>query len=119
MDVDEEGEERECTPSRSTSPTPGAANAARMGSFASAMLPSPEPISPILRERERERDREREMQRERERERVKLTYPDDLDIAGVCFDPSGGWVYAGTTSGVVEWGMRGAGVRWWDRGEWA
>ncbi|KAF8983702.1 hypothetical protein BDQ17DRAFT_1377777 [Cyathus striatus] len=80
MDVNEEGEERECTPSTSTSPSLGAAAAARMGSFASA--PSPEPISPILGEREREREMQRE--RERERESVRSTYPDDLDIAGVC-----------------------------------
>ncbi|KAF8976004.1 hypothetical protein BDQ17DRAFT_1441281 [Cyathus striatus] len=81
MGVGEEGEERECTPSRSTSPSPGVAGAARMGSFASvfASAPPPEPISPILGEGERER--------EIQRERV--------------------WVYAGTTCGVVEWGMRG------------
>ncbi|KAF8984957.1 hypothetical protein BDQ17DRAFT_1336040, partial [Cyathus striatus] len=103
MDVDEEGDEREYTPSRSASPSPGAAGAARMGSFegAFASAPSPEPISTILKEREMQRERERE------RESVRLTYPDDLDITGMCFDPSGGWVYAGTTCGVVEWGMRG------------
>jgi hypothetical protein len=28
-----------------------------------------------------------------------------LDIAGMCSDPTGGWLYVGTTRGVVEWGL--------------
>lgn len=28
-----------------------------------------------------------------------------LDIAGVCADPSGRWLYVGTNRGVVEWGL--------------
>ncbi|KAF6755426.1 hypothetical protein DFP72DRAFT_990115 [Ephemerocybe angulata] len=28
-----------------------------------------------------------------------------LDVAGVCADPSGRWLYVGTTRGVVEWGL--------------
>lgn len=28
-----------------------------------------------------------------------------LDIAGMCSDPTGRWLYVGTTRGVVEWGL--------------
>ncbi|KAF9058965.1 hypothetical protein BDP27DRAFT_1372006 [Rhodocollybia butyracea] len=37
----------------------------------------------------------------------------DLDIAGTCFDPSGGYVYAATTEGIMEWNVRGSEKRWW------
>ncbi|KAF5389155.1 hypothetical protein D9757_004946 [Collybiopsis confluens] len=63
----------------------------------------------------------------------------DLDIAGTCFDPSGGYIYVATTTpsasffdlgmgigvgvygdsgrkgvgGLVEWKVRGSGKRWW------
>ncbi|KAF8808637.1 hypothetical protein BYT27DRAFT_7255279 [Phlegmacium glaucopus] len=56
-------------------------------------------------------------------------YYDDLDLAGLCFDPSGEKMYVagmGLTAGggnggtngvaagaVVEWGVRGAEKRWW------
>ena len=55
-------------------------------------------------------------------------YYDDLDLAGICFDPSGERMYvAGSGFGspggadsdvvgagaVVEWGVRGAEKRWW------
>ena len=28
-----------------------------------------------------------------------------LDISGVCADPTGRWLYVGTTRNVVEWGL--------------
>ncbi|KAL0067694.1 hypothetical protein AAF712_005134 [Marasmius tenuissimus] len=37
----------------------------------------------------------------------------DLDIAGTCFDPSGGYIYVATTESVSEWGVRGGEKRWW------
>ncbi|KAL0574147.1 hypothetical protein V5O48_007810 [Marasmius crinis-equi] len=37
----------------------------------------------------------------------------DLDIAGTCFDPSGGFIYVATTESVSEWGVRGGEKRWW------
>ncbi|KAJ3865900.1 hypothetical protein EV359DRAFT_37778 [Lentinula novae-zelandiae] len=40
-------------------------------------------------------------------------YDSDLDIAGTCFDPTGGYIYAATTEGVVEWNVRGWDKRWW------
>ncbi|EIW84377.1 hypothetical protein CONPUDRAFT_163522 [Coniophora puteana RWD-64-598 SS2] len=43
----------------------------------------------------------------------------DVDLAGTCFDPSGAFVYAASTEGVVEWAVRGAGKRWWGSGAWA
>ncbi|KAJ3888464.1 hypothetical protein GG344DRAFT_53566 [Lentinula edodes] len=42
-----------------------------------------------------------------------LKYDPDLDIAGTCFDPTGGYIYAATTEGVVEWNVRGWDKRWW------
>ncbi|KAF9001598.1 hypothetical protein BDQ17DRAFT_1426547 [Cyathus striatus] len=108
MDVDEEGEERECTPSRSTSPTLVQPMQREWGASRARLRVHPLrrgllrlylelrgcylPLNPfrLFLEKERERDREREMQRERERERVKLTYPDDLDIAGCALIRVGG-----------------------------
>lgn len=43
----------------------------------------------------------------------------DLDLAGVCFDPTGSWVYVASMTGVVEWSVRGAEKRWWYDSEWA
>jgi hypothetical protein len=45
-------------------------------------------------------------------------YDDDLDLAGTCFDPSGRFLYVGSTEGVVEWSVRGAEKRWWSEGGW-
>lgn len=46
----------------------------------------------------------------------------EIDLTGVCFDPSGGWLYAASTTGVAEWRIRGAEKRWWlgsEDSEWA
>ncbi|TFK49707.1 hypothetical protein OE88DRAFT_1719641 [Heliocybe sulcata] len=43
----------------------------------------------------------------------------DLDLAGVCFDPTGSWVYVASTHGVVEWSVRDAEKRWWFESGWA
>ncbi|KZT23099.1 hypothetical protein NEOLEDRAFT_1136975 [Neolentinus lepideus HHB14362 ss-1] len=43
----------------------------------------------------------------------------DLDLAGVCFDPMGSWVYVASMTGVMEWSVRGAEKRWWYDSEWA
>ena len=45
-------------------------------------------------------------------------YEDDLDLAGTCFDPTGGHVYVASTDGVVEWSVRGADKRWWFENGW-
>ncbi|KAJ3912782.1 WD40-repeat-containing domain protein [Lentinula edodes] len=45
--------------------------------------------------------------------RIGARYDPDLDIAGTCFDPTGGYIYAATTEGVVEWNVRGWDKRWW------
>ncbi|TFK17511.1 hypothetical protein FA15DRAFT_604940 [Coprinopsis marcescibilis] len=34
---------------------------------------------------------------------TRFEYDDELDIAGICFDPSGKWLYVGTSEGIVEW----------------
>ncbi|KIJ66851.1 hypothetical protein HYDPIDRAFT_166309 [Hydnomerulius pinastri MD-312] len=43
----------------------------------------------------------------------------DLDIAGTCFDPQGGFIYVATTDSISEWGVRGAEKRWWGSSAWA
>lgn len=98
MDVD--GLERDCvTPSRSTSPSPSA----NIGGGLSTRFPtfSP-PARTIARAEERQREREA-----------------NLDIAGVCFDPSGRWIYVATTESVSEWSIRGGEKRWWVDNGWA
>jgi len=50
---------------------------------------------------------------------VVTTYEDDLDLAGLCFDPSGGFLYVASTDGVAEWSVRGAEKRWWSEARWA
>ncbi|KAI0833580.1 WD40-repeat-containing domain protein [Trametes gibbosa] len=44
---------------------------------------------------------------------------DELDLAGVCFDPTGTFVYAASVKGVAEWRVRGAEQQWWTAPEWA
>lgn len=44
---------------------------------------------------------------------------DALDIAGMCFDPSGGWIYVATTESVAEWSVKGAEKTWWVGNDWA
>ncbi|KAF8630707.1 hypothetical protein AX15_002760 [Amanita polypyramis BW_CC] len=43
----------------------------------------------------------------------------DLDLAGVCFDPTGSRVYVASTASIVEWHVRGADKRWWSDDGWA
>lgn len=44
---------------------------------------------------------------------------DDLDIAGLYFDPSGGFVYVISMYEVAAWSIRGAEERWWSNSQWA
>lgn len=101
MEVDEL--ESDCisshTPSRSSSPSP---------STHIPMQVSPSPV--------------RVAQRYRHglRQRAVLRNPkDDLDLAGMCFDPSGRFIYVGSTDGVAEWSVKGAEKQWWCDSEWA
>ncbi|KAF8626105.1 hypothetical protein AX17_006601 [Amanita inopinata Kibby_2008] len=65
------------------------------------------------------RERERGGEREREKEEEERTGSEsELDLAGVCFDPSGGRVYVASTKGVAEWNVRGADKRWWTGDGW-
>lgn len=41
---------------------------------------------------------------------------DPLDIAGVCFDPTGTWMYVATADGITEWSIKGANQCWWASG---
>jgi hypothetical protein len=38
---------------------------------------------------------------------------EELDLAGCCFDPTGGYVYVASVASVAEWSVRGAEKRWW------
>jgi hypothetical protein len=48
-----------------------------------------------------------------------VTTPAHLDLAGTCFDPRGAWLYVASTTGIVEWGVRGGEKRWWAEAVWA
>lgn len=45
--------------------------------------------------------------------------PAHLDLAGTCFDPRGAWLYVASTTGIVEWRVRGGEKRWWSESAWA
>lgn len=107
MDVDEQEEERDCVPShmpsRSSSPSPsthvptygrGSPAGGRVGSPAGSVGRSRSVAPP------------------------QVTYDDDLDLAGTCFDPSGRFLYVASTEGVVEWSVRGAEKKWWFESGW-
>lgn len=47
-----------------------------------------------------------------------LVYPDNLEIAGMCFDPTGRYVYVGSTESHVEWSLRDVDKRWWADSSW-
>ncbi len=84
------------TPSRSSSPSPSVHIGARFTSFS----PPARRISVV-------------------REEEAAAGTDGLDIAGVCFDPTGGYVYVATTESVAEWSISGAEKRWWIDDGWA
>ncbi|TBU45726.1 hypothetical protein BD309DRAFT_859683 [Dichomitus squalens] len=44
---------------------------------------------------------------------------EEQDIAGVCFDPTGTFVYVASAKGIAEWRVRGAEQRWWTEPQWA
>ena len=55
----------------------------------------------------------------REMDRDRDDAEEEQDIAGMCFDPSGTFVYVASVKGVAEWRVRGAEQRWWAEPEWA
>lgn len=86
-----------CAPSRSSSPSP------------STHRPSPTGLaSPTLHA----------MSSQDCARLVQPVYPEDLDIAGMCFDPSGRHVYVASTESVVEWTVHGAEKGWWAGSQW-
>jgi hypothetical protein len=52
------------------------------------------------------------------RQEKELQYLNDLDIAGVCFDPRGQSVYVASTRSIVEWKVRGAEMKFWPSEGW-
>ncbi|KAL1949559.1 hypothetical protein VTO73DRAFT_8440 [Trametes versicolor] len=44
---------------------------------------------------------------------------EELDLAGMCFDPSGTFIYGASIKGIAEWRVRGAEQRWWSEPQWA
>jgi len=73
--------------------------------------PATPSFHPYRRTSRRTQGEEGEVERALQRE--------DVDIAGTCFDPTGGFLYVATTGGVAEWTVRGSGKRWWGSGQWA
>lgn len=47
-----------------------------------------------------------------------LVYDEYLDLAGVCFNPSGESFYVASTRSIAEWKIRGAEKRWWPSDGW-
>jgi len=50
------------------------------------------------------------------RELIEATNGRRLDIAGVCFDRSGAYMYVATVDGITEWKVRGSELHWWGGG---
>lgn len=108
MEVDEL--ESDCisshTPSRSSSPGPSSSVHVGVGTrIPPALVPPREGIHA----RRYPRD---------ELEMIEPCTENDLDIAGTCFDPSGGSVYVASTEGIAEWRISGAEKRWWHDNNW-
>ncbi|KAF8839641.1 hypothetical protein BDN67DRAFT_969753 [Paxillus ammoniavirescens] len=115
MDIDEP--ETDCisrAPSRSSSPPP---------SLRLPLQPSPSPSRSITHSRySNTRHSSRPGRRTITRDGVtteQVVPNSDLDIAGTCFDPSGGFIYVATTDSVSEWAIRGGEKRWWGHNAWA
>ncbi|KAI0749629.1 hypothetical protein C8Q80DRAFT_636078 [Daedaleopsis nitida] len=53
------------------------------------------------------------------REQAREEPEEEQDLAGMCFDPKGRYVYVASVKGVAEWEVRGAEQRWWTEPEWA
>ena len=53
------------------------------------------------------------------REQAREEPEEEQDLAGMCFDPRGRYVYVASVKGVAEWEVRGAEQRWWTEPEWA
>ena len=140
MDVDEL--ESDCVssynPSRSNSPAPGASarvqNASQPQSqnpvhLASSSTPSVARLDPsrrasLLERRESSgpymtrRGSSQALRRNR-RQTEGGENEVEVDIAGVCFDPSGEYIYAASTRGISEWRVQGAEQTWWSEFVWA
>lgn len=139
MEVDEL--ESDCgsshTPSRSSSPSPSMHLPPQASPTRFSPIPVMAPVvtpnlsrapSPLTRRRTLTQDdfRARLSGSIEEEEAVDLADGDgemdgntDLDLAGVCFDPTGGHVYVASVNGVAEWSIRGAEKRWWAGSAWA
>ncbi|KAF6755425.1 hypothetical protein DFP72DRAFT_1033104 [Ephemerocybe angulata] len=53
------------------------------------------------------------------REKVdELQYENHLDIAGLCFDPSGQSIYVASSKSVAEWRVKGGEKMWWPSDGW-
>lgn len=142
MDVDEL--ETDClsshNPSRASSPAPGntgassppspypsfqapATSAIRM-SQAFEQVRSPRPATLLRRESSGtylSRRTSSHMHRMRRAQNETRVAPEevDQDLAGICFDPSGRFLYVASTKGVAEWTVRGAEKCWWIDSSWA
>ncbi|KAH6913483.1 hypothetical protein BKA70DRAFT_1370005 [Coprinopsis sp. MPI-PUGE-AT-0042] len=132
MEVDET--EPDCLSSRASSPGPLASQRSRPTAGASRWLLTPHdsrvgsPATRTAATRSSSRmdvdevDEREELEEKDDyascKDNIDVEYVNDLDLAGVCFDPSGQRLYAASTSSVVEWSIRGSEKTWWSGGEW-
>lgn len=129
MEVDELELESDCfpsrTPSRSSSPSPSTRVASGSPS-ASRPLSVPAPVRSFTRRssgRHLDAPQEEEEDGDHDDHDMILDLGEedaeaDMDLAGTCFDPSGGYVYVASTEGIAEWSVRGAEKRWWFDDSW-
>jgi hypothetical protein len=124
MDIDEL--DADCissySPSRAASPAPSSAAHAQSSSApASSSLSRYDPArrASLLERRESSspymsrRGSSQALHRRRTGSGGPSTSEIDQDLAGMCFDPSGEYIYVGAVNGIAEWKVRGAEQRWW------
>ncbi|KAH8092671.1 hypothetical protein BXZ70DRAFT_452836 [Cristinia sonorae] len=84
-----------------------------------------DPYSRLSAGRSSSRRQRRNAQREEEQETVTTSATAaaevevEQDLAGLCFDPTGEYVYVAATKGISTWRVRGADKSWWIDSTWA
>ncbi|TDL15024.1 hypothetical protein BD410DRAFT_902795 [Rickenella mellea] len=134
MDVDYDGfsSERECTPSRATSPAPpsgAAASGSASGSNAATSPTNPQSQSQSQTQTSPSSGpgpssstamASDDSPRRRFLDDRDLWSKDvEVDLAGLTFDRTGSYVYVASLHGVTEWEIKNTDTRWWCQGSWA
>ncbi|KAJ8516621.1 hypothetical protein ONZ45_g6092 [Pleurotus djamor] len=130
MEVDEL--ESDClsshTPSRSSSPSPSTHIPTQASPARHTLSPPQNSGTPARRSRHRLHTHQQTQSDYQRGNRSRTPNPYELfehedrdyglDLAGICFDPSGEHFYVASSNGVAEWSVRGAEKRWWVDKNW-